>query len=246
MYEVLEDVLLRQRVLHLAALDDGLLVQHLHRVDLPVVLLAHLEHLAEAALADDLKEIKVLQADGLGGRHSTADRNGLWRRIDTVALLRQRVYPVLAILLRTAAHVPDALGGLEGEAELLLLVLYGLDLAGPLERDDAEATALGLLGVHEVAAAEDEEALLPRLPAAALLRQEALPIELSRRHPRRDAPWPRMARREQQPHKTASEARPERRGLSRIFGPRFPPIAQWTGRRQCAGPTRARRPRRCS
>mmetsp|Transcript_43174 Transcript_43174/g.109040 ORF Transcript_43174/g.109040 Transcript_43174/m.109040 type:complete len:322 (+) Transcript_43174:145-1110(+) len=59
-HQLLQDVALRLGVLQLVALDDGLLVEHLHGVDLAGVLLADLQHLAKAALPDNLEELKVV------------------------------------------------------------------------------------------------------------------------------------------------------------------------------------------
>lgn len=68
MPDLLQDVRLRLRVGHLVAPDDGLLLEHLHRIDVGRPLLAHQHDLAEAALPKHLEKFEVLE------RH-------LWQRI---------------------------------------------------------------------------------------------------------------------------------------------------------------------
>lgn len=57
----LQDLTLRQRVLQLTPLNDGLLAQHLHRADLAGRPLANLVHFAETALAQNAKNVEAVQ-----------------------------------------------------------------------------------------------------------------------------------------------------------------------------------------
>ena len=62
MADLLQDVRLRLGVRHLVAPNYGLFLEHLHGIDVGGVLLAHEHDFAEAALAEHLEQVEVLQA----------------------------------------------------------------------------------------------------------------------------------------------------------------------------------------
>ena len=68
-----QDIPLADRVLDLLLLHDDLLRQHLHRVDALRVLLAHLEHLPERALSNQLQDLKVVRPERLLARRVEGD-----------------------------------------------------------------------------------------------------------------------------------------------------------------------------
>mmetsp|Transcript_9518 Transcript_9518/g.15582 ORF Transcript_9518/g.15582 Transcript_9518/m.15582 type:complete len:287 (+) Transcript_9518:501-1361(+) len=69
--ELLQNALLGARVLEFVSLDNRLLVEDLHGVDLSCVLLLHLHHLSEASLSNHAQGLKVIDSDLLCVRIGT-------------------------------------------------------------------------------------------------------------------------------------------------------------------------------
>ncbi len=175
MHQILQNIQLGERVLNFASRDDGLLDEHLHRVDLVVVLLSNLEHLAEASLAYDAHKIEIFQAQRFRRRrHTTARGCLLGHIVDAIFLLSQDGNPRLSVAIRSTAHIPGTRWCLHGEAKLLLLVLAALDVTGANEANNSQTTSLRFFRITKFSITKNAEALLPRFPTATLLCQKSL------------------------------------------------------------------------
>jgi hypothetical protein len=168
--ELLENVLLGLGVLHLVALDNGLLVEHLHGVDLASVLLGDLDHFAERALANHLEQVKVVEADLVL----------LLVKVDAGLLLLhgvlERLHPLGLLRLRLGEQIEHALhAGRPDFKAILLAFAIRVDHFGiAFQFHNAELARRLVLRVVDRALAQHHPALAPRLKVTTLLCKKSL------------------------------------------------------------------------
>ena len=84
MRDLLHDVALNLRVIHLVGLDDEVLFERLDRVDLPCILLLRHVHLAKATAPNDLEQLEIFDGHrGLVARGRAVSVENFGTRLKT-------------------------------------------------------------------------------------------------------------------------------------------------------------------